>query len=173
MLSAGEDNILSPYKEDAQAEDVGWTELPAAARHGLIPGAGGQLSSGPAVRFLCGMSRNLQRCLWLVWRSQGSLPPGGGWGYCGRVGHRRVTLSHVSCTPSSNWTSGFPASSSPTTFIRRRAPQARQMAHSPHHLIQPTGLIQELIVPALPSRPPTAIDERSRRFRSVLGANEI
>src|SRR5437667_10351364 len=75
----------------------------------------------------------------------------------GRVGHRRVTLSHVSCAPSSNWTCGFPASSSPTIFFRRRAPQARQMAHSPYHLVQPTPFIQELVVPALPSGPPTAL----------------
>src|SRR6266705_51 len=52
----------------------------------------------------------------------------------GRVGRRRVTLSHVSNAPSSNWTCGFPASSSPAIFIRRRAPQARQVAHPPHHL---------------------------------------
>src|SRR5437764_6104343 len=76
---------------------------------------------------------------------------------CGRVGHRRVTLSHVSCAPSSNWTCGFPASSSPTIFFRRRAPQTRQIAHPPYHLIQPAAFIQELIVPALPSRPPTAL----------------
>src|SRR5262249_6836425 len=76
---------------------------------------------------------------------------------CGRVGHRRVALSYVSCTPSSNWTCGFPASSSPTIFFRQRAPQARQMAHSPYHLVQPTPFIQELIVPVLPSRPPTAL----------------
>jgi hypothetical protein len=36
---------------------------------------------------------------------------------CGRVGHRRVALSHISCAPSSNWTCGFPASSSPTIFF--------------------------------------------------------
>ena len=74
-----------------------------------------------------------------------------------RVGHRRVTLSHVSCAPSSNWTCGFPASSSPTIFFRRRAPQARQMAHPSYHSIQPTPFIQELIVPVLPSRPPTTL----------------
>ena len=76
---------------------------------------------------------------------------------CGRVGHRRVALSHVSCTPSSNWTCGFPASSSPTSFFRRRAPQTRQMAHATHHVVQPTAFVQELIVPALPGRPPTAL----------------
>src|SRR5271157_4783364 len=75
----------------------------------------------------------------------------------GRVGHRRVTLSHVSCTPSSNRTCGFPASGSPTIFSRRHAPQARQMAHPSHHLVQPTPFIQEPIVPALPSGPPTAL----------------
>jgi hypothetical protein len=38
-------------------------------------------------------------------RGSGLRPaPHGGFG---RVGHRRVTLSHVSCTPSSNWTCGF------------------------------------------------------------------
>src|ERR1700722_966646 len=37
------------------------------------------------------------------------------WGLS-RVWHRRVTLSHVSCAPSSNWTCGFPASSSPIIF---------------------------------------------------------
>src|SRR5580704_7083277 len=61
-----------------------------------------------------------------------------------RVGHRRVTLSHVSCAPSSNWTCGFPASSSPAIFFRRRAPQARQMAHPSYHLVQPTPFVQEL-----------------------------
>src|SRR5271166_6407811 len=66
-------------------------------------------------------------------------------------------MSHVSCTPSSNWTCGFPASSSPTIFFRRRAPQARQMAHPSYHLIQPTPFIQELIVPVLPGGPPTAL----------------
>ncbi len=75
----------------------------------------------------------------------------------GRVGHRRVALSHVSCAPSSNWTCGFPASSSPTIFFRRRAPQAGQMAHSSYHLIQPTPFVQELIVPVLASGPPTAL----------------
>ena len=76
---------------------------------------------------------------------------------CGRVGHRRVALSHVSCAPSSNWTCGFPASSSPTIFFRRRAPQAGQVTHSPYHLVQPAAFVQELIVPALPSRPPTTL----------------
>ena len=76
---------------------------------------------------------------------------------CGRVGHRRVALSHVSSAPSSNWTCGFPASSSPTIFIRRRAPQAGQMAHSAYHWVQPTPFIQELIVPALPGGPPDAL----------------
>src|SRR5580693_1419556 len=76
---------------------------------------------------------------------------------CGRVGHRRVALSHVSCAPSSNWTCGFPASSSPAIFFRRHAPQTRQMAHPSYHLVQPTSLIQELVVPALPGGPPTAL----------------
>ena len=48
----------------------------------------------------------------------------------GRVGHRRVALPHVSCAPSSNWTREFPASSSPTIFFRRRAPQAGQVTLS-------------------------------------------
>jgi hypothetical protein len=39
-----------------------------------------------------------------------------------RVGHRRVTISHVSCAPSSNRTCGFPASGSPTIFVRQHAP---------------------------------------------------
>jgi hypothetical protein len=64
-------------------------------------------------------------------------PPGGD----GRVGRRRVTMSHVSCAPSSNWTCGFPASSSPAIFFRRHAPQAGQMAHPSYHLVQPTSLI--------------------------------
>jgi hypothetical protein len=68
-----------------------------------------------------------------------------------------VWLAHVSCTPSSNWTWGFPPSSSPTIFIRRRAPQTWEVAHPPYHLVQPTALIQEPVVPALPSRPPTTL----------------
>ena len=35
----------------------------------------------------------------------------------GRVGHRRVALSHVSCTPSSNRTCGLPASGSPIIVL--------------------------------------------------------
>jgi hypothetical protein len=73
------------------------------------------------------------------------------------VGHRRVTVSYVSCTPSSNWMCGFPAASSPTTFCRGRAPQTWEVAHPSYHLVQPTALVQELVVPALPSRPPTAL----------------
>jgi len=45
-------------------------------------------------------------------------------GLCRRVGRRRAAMSHVSCTPSSNRTCGFPASGSPIIFFRRLAPQA-------------------------------------------------
>ena len=83
-----------------------------------------------------------------------NLQPAKGFGGAGR---RRVTLSHVSCAPSSNWTCGFPASSSPAIFFRRRAPQARQRAHPSRHWVQPAPCIQELVVPALPGRPPTAV----------------
>src|SRR6266496_6520454 len=31
------------------------------------------------------------------------------------------------------------------------------MAHPPYHLVQPTAFVQELVVPALSSRPPTAL----------------
>ena len=86
----------------------------------------------------------------------------------GRAGRRRVALSHVSCAPSSNWTCGFPASSSPTIFFWRRAPQARQMAHSSYHLIQPTPFVQELIVPVLPSGPPPALVFASEPRRELL-----
>lgn len=72
-----------------------------------------------------------------------------------RYAHTHRT--YVSCTPSSNWTWRFPPSSSPTIFIRRRAPQTWEMTHPPYPLVQPTALIQELIVPALPGRPPTAL----------------
>ena len=89
--------------------------------------------------------------------TQGDQSPWTPCGGFGRVGHRRVAQSHVSCAPSSNWTCGFPASSSPTIFFRRRAPQTGQVTHSPYHLVQPAAFIQELIVPALPSRPPTAL----------------
>src|SRR5712692_9726497 len=77
--------------------------------------------------------------LYFTWREDGK-------GH-GRVGHRRVALSHVSCAPSSNWTCGFPASSSPAICVRRQAPQARQMAHPSHHWVQPTPFVQELVVP--------------------------
>ena len=75
----------------------------------------------------------------------------------GRVGHRRVAMSHVSCAPSSNWTCGFPASGSPTIFFRRRAPQAFQMAHLPYHSIQPAAVMKEVIPPSLLGSPPGAL----------------
>ena len=74
-----------------------------------------------------------------------------------RVGHRRVTLSHVSCAPSSNWTCGFPASSSPIIFVRRLAPQSFQMAHFTYHLIQPTSVMKEVIPPSFLGSPPGAL----------------
>jgi hypothetical protein len=42
-----------------------------------------------------------------VWADSAPLRGFAGHGGQGRVGHRRVTQSHVSCAPSSNWTCGF------------------------------------------------------------------
>ena len=65
-----------------------------------------------------------------------------------RVGDRRAARTHVSCIPSSNRTCGFPASGSPIIFLRRRAPQAFQMAHFAHHAVQPTSFMKEVISPS-------------------------
>src|SRR5579859_154753 len=78
------------------------------------------------------------------------------WGLC-RVGRRRAAISHVSCTPSSNRTCGFPASGSPIIFVRRRAPQSVQMAHLTHHLVQTTSVMKEVIPPSFLSSPPGAL----------------
>src|SRR5216684_2025103 len=42
-------------------------------------------------------------------------------------------------------------------WVTSRLADQRKMAHSPHPLVQPAAFIQELIVPALPSGPPTAL----------------
>ena len=66
-------------------------------------------------------------------------------------------MSHVSCTPSSNRTCGFPASGSPIIFVRRLAPQSFQMAHLSHHAVQPTSVMKEVIPPSFLGSPPGAL----------------
>src|SRR5690349_12604632 len=66
-------------------------------------------------------------------------------------------MSHVSCTPSSNRTCGFPASGSPIIFFRRLAPQSVQVAHLTHHLVQPTSVMQEVIPPSFLGSSPGAL----------------
>src|SRR5579859_145562 len=78
------------------------------------------------------------------------------WGLC-RVGRRRAAMSHVSCTPSSNRTCGFPASGSPIIFFRRLAPQSFQVAHLSHHLVQPASVMKEVIPPSFLGSPPGAL----------------
>ena len=154
---------LTSQSWHAVGSPVGQAILPAegvakfvgAAAPSRVPSGPGSVTAFPSVRAsrAARVSKRFPGILQLPLQAafQAALPR------LRRVGHRRVALSHVSCAPSSNGTCGFPASSSPTTFFRRRAPQARQMAHSPYHLIQPTPFVQELIVPMLPSRPPTAL----------------
>ena len=72
----------------------------------------------------------------------------------GRVGRRRVAMSHVSCSPSSNRTDGFPVSGSPIIFSRWLAPQSFQVAHLAHHLVQPTSVMEEVIPPSFLGSPP-------------------
>jgi hypothetical protein len=74
------------------------------------------------------------------------------WGLC-RVGDRRAARTHVSCLPSSNWTCGFPASSSPIIFVRRLAPQSFQMAHFANHSVQPTSFMKKAISPSFLALP--------------------
>ncbi len=48
-----------------------------------------------------------------------------------------------SCTPSSNRTGSFPTSGSPSSFLRRRAPQAFQVAHLAYRTIQSTAFVEK------------------------------